>query len=52
MDNASIHQTNAVVNAFCSVETLVRLLPPYWPDLNPIESIFGEVKQYTQANNS
>ena len=26
------------------------MLPPYSPDMNPIESVFSEVKQYLQAN--
>jgi len=52
MDNASIHHTDAVVNAICGVGALIRFLPPYSPDLNPIEFVFGEVKQYVQANNS
>ena len=51
LDNASIHHTDAAVNAICRVGALVRFLPPYSPDLNPIECVFGEVKQFLQANN-
>ncbi|XP_065905574.1 uncharacterized protein [Dysidea avara] len=51
LDNASIHHTDAAVNAICGVGALVRFLPPYSPDLNPIECVFGEVKQFLQANN-
>ena len=51
MDNASIHHTDAAVSAICGVGALVRFLPPYSPDLNPIECVFGEVKQFLQANN-
>ena len=51
LDNASIHHTDAAVNAICGVAALVRFLPPYSPDLNPIECVFGEVKQFLQANN-
>jgi len=51
MDNASIHHVDAIVDATCSIGALVRLLPPYSPDYNPIECVFGEVKQYMQANN-
>ena len=29
---------------------LVRFLPAYSPDMNPIEEVFSEVKQYMQAN--
>ena len=47
---ASIHHVDAVVACIQNVGALVRFLPPYSPDLNPIESVFGEVKQYLQAN--
>ena len=50
MDNVSIHRVDAVIDSICSVGALVRFLPPYSPDLNPIECVFGEVKQYMQAN--
>jgi len=29
---------------------LIKFLPPYSPDMNSIESIFGEVKHYLQAD--
>ncbi|XP_065891697.1 uncharacterized protein [Dysidea avara] len=45
MDNASIHHADDVVDAICSIGALVRFLPPYSPDYNPIECVFGEVKQ-------
>ena len=51
MDNASIHHINAAANAICGVGALVRFLPPYSPDLNPIEYVFGKVKQFVRANN-
>ena len=50
MNNASIHHVDAVIDSICSVGALVRFLPPYSSDLNPIECVFGEVKQYMQAN--
>ena len=50
IDNASIHHIDSVVAHVNSVGALVRFLPPYSPDFNPIESIFGEVKQYLQSN--
>lgn len=52
MDNASIHHVNSVIHAINAVGALVRFLPPYSPDLNPIEYVFGELKQYLQANDS
>ena len=39
------------VNAICGFGALFRFLPLYSPDLNPIECVFGEVKQFLQANN-
>jgi len=50
MDNASIHRFDDVVDAICSIGALVRFLPPYSPDYNAIEFVFGEVKQYMQAS--
>ena len=50
MDNASIHHVDSVVACINSIGALVRFLPPYSPDFNPIESVFGEVKQYLQSN--
>ena len=50
MDNASIHRTDSVVRTISATGALIRFLPPYSPDMNPIESVFGEVKQYLQAN--
>ena len=52
MDNASIHHVDSVVKSILSVGALVRFLPPYSPDINPIEEVFGEVKHYLQANNT
>ena len=50
MDNASIHHVDSAVAYINSVGAVVRFLPPCSPDFNPIESVFGEVKQYLQSN--
>ena len=50
MDNASIHHTDSVVRTINATGALIRFLPPYSPDMNPIESVFGEVKLYLAAN--
>ena len=50
LDNASIHHTDQVVSAILSTGALVKFLPPYSPDMNPIELVFGEMKQYLQSN--
>lgn len=52
MDNASIHHIGPVIELITSVGALVRFLPPYSPDMNPIEEVFAEVKHYFQANGS
>ena len=51
LDNASsIHHVDQVVELNTSVRALVRFLPPYLPDMNPIKELFTE--QYLQANHS
>ena len=50
LDNASIHHTNDVLAAILSTGALVKFLPPYSPDMNPIEFVFGEMKQYLLSN--
>ena len=43
MDNCSIHRVQDVVELFNSVGVLVLYLPPYSPDLNPIELTFSNI---------
>jgi len=43
--NCAIHHTPEVVSMFEEVGTIVHFLPPYSPDLMPIEGLFGKVKQ-------
>jgi transposase len=45
MDNLSSHKSAAAVEAIEAVGAEVVYLPPYSPDLNPIENIFSKVKQ-------
>ena len=51
LDNVSIHHVDPVVTTILSTGALLRFLPPYSPDMKPIELVFGEMKQYLQANN-
>ena len=44
MDNCSIHHTQEVVSLIEEVGVIVHFLPPYSPDLNPIEEAFSKVK--------
>ena len=50
MDNAAIHHVEAVVDMLTAAGILIRFLPPYSPDLNPIEEVFSKVKAYIKDN--
>jgi len=52
MDNASIHHIDPVFKLITATGALVKFLPPYSPDLNPIEEVFAEVKHYMEAKNT
>ena len=52
MDNASIHHGGDSVEIIESIGCLVIFLPPYSPDLNPIEEVFSSVKSFMKANES
>lgn len=49
MDNLSSHKSMAAINAIEAVGAEVVYLPPYSPDLNPIENIFSKVKQLVRG---
>jgi len=44
MDNLSSHKVAGVREAVRSVGARIRYLPPYSPDLNPIENMFAKLK--------
>jgi len=44
MDNCSIHHISGIVQMIQEVGALVHFLPPYSPDLMPIEMAFSKVK--------
>jgi transposase len=44
MDNLACHKKPAVEEAVRSAGCELRLLPPYSPDLNPIEKAFSKLK--------
>ena len=50
LDNASIHHVEAVCSLISAAGALVRFLPPYSPDLDPIEEVFSKVKGYLTEN--
>ena len=50
MDNCSIHHTNRVQQLLDNAGIILIYLPPYSPDLNPIELAFGFVKSYLKQH--
>ena len=42
MDDAAIHHMNGVCKILEDLGVLVYYLPPYSPDLNPIEELFAK----------
>ena len=50
LDNASIHYADEAVQLLSNAGALLWFLPPYSPDLNPIEELFSEVKSYLDNN--
>lgn len=45
MDNSSVHQEK-YVKQLCDGKVDYMFLPPYSPNLNPIENVFGIIKKY------
>ena len=50
LDNCSIHYAEDIVPLMESTGALVIFLPPYSPDLNPIEEAFSSIKSFLKAN--
>lgn len=49
MDNLSSHKVKGVIDAIESVGAEVHFLPPYSPDLNPIELAFSKLKRLLRS---
>jgi transposase len=45
MDNVSFHKSSTIVDAIEAAGAQVKFLPPYSPDLNPIESCWSKIKE-------
>ncbi len=45
LDNLSSHKSERVRERIESVGAMLEYLPPYSPDLNPIEMVFSKIKQ-------
>lgn len=50
MDNARIHHNNEFINIVQELGGKVEFLPPYSPDLNPIERSFSVIKSWIKRH--
>lgn len=50
MDNASFHHTERLEQMCCDAGVKLMYLPPYSPDLNPIEEFFAELKAFIKKH--
>lgn len=50
MDNASFHHTERLEQMCYDAGVKLMYLPPYSPDLNPIEEFFAELKAFIKKN--
>jgi transposase len=48
-DNLSVHKTRAVQTLFEKAKVKLLFLPPYSPDLNPIEMCWSKLKTFLRA---
>ena len=46
MDNLSSHKVEGVIEPIIAAGATVRYLPPYSPDLNPIELMWSKIKAF------
>ena len=49
-DNLSSHKCAGVREALQAVGADIKYLPPYSPDMNPIEMAFAKIKAYLRAH--
>lgn len=49
LDNLNSHKSKQAIQAIEAVGARVAYLPPYSPDLNPIENIFAKLKQFVRS---
>jgi transposase len=46
LDNLGSHRSSAIRAAIRSIGAKLAFLPPYSPDLNPIEQVFAKIKHW------
>ena len=49
MDNLGAHKNAVIGELIASVGASLEYLPPYSPDLNPIEKMWSKIKAYLRA---
>ena len=52
VDNVSIRHLDKIAEMIAGTCSLLRFLPPYSPELNPIEHVFSKVKAFLKANDT
>ena len=50
LDNASIHKSTRLQELCEEYGVLLKFLPPYSPDFNPIEATFNDIKAWIKRN--
>ena len=50
LDNCSVHHISGAIDLLREAGILVVFLPPYSPDLNPVEELFSAVKYYLKEH--
>ena len=46
LDNSSVHKAKGVLDALVEKGVIILFLPPYSPDLNPIEMLWSKMKAF------
>ena len=49
MDNATFHKTQTTKHLIEQAQCDLLFLPPYSPDLNPIEKVWANIKQIIRS---
>jgi transposase len=50
LDNVSVHIANEVTEPIIAAGHVIKYLPPYSPDFNPIEMTFAVLKAWIRRN--
>jgi len=50
MDNAAIHKSEKTRELIANTGATLLFLPPYSPDLNPVEKDFANIKKLREFN--